>query len=141
LKLGVALIRTVSPIYIYLRIHIDIQTYTVEIRTDVKLGMQGKMYRARFWNDEFFTAIEDLREALKREGSGKTESETALRWMMHHSQLKREFGDKVIIGASSKQQLEMNLKDFEKGALAEEVVQALEKGWIGTRGVAWKYFH
>jgi aflatoxin B1 aldehyde reductase len=141
LKLGVALIRTVSPIYIYLRIHIDIQTYTVEIRTDVKLGMQGKMYRARFWNDEFFTAIEDLREALKREGSGKTESETALRWMMHHSQLKREFGDKVIIGASSKQQLEMNLKDFEKGALAEEVVQVLEKGWTGTRGVAWKYFH
>jgi aflatoxin B1 aldehyde reductase len=96
--------------------------------------MQGKMYRAHFWNDEFFTAIEHLREALKCEGSGMTESETALRWMMHHSQLNREFGDKVIIGASSKEQLEMNLSDFEKGALGEKVVQALDKQWTGTRG-------
>ena len=100
--------------------------------------MQGKMYRSRYWNDEFFTAIEGLRSALP---VGQTESETALRWMMHHSQLKKEFGDQVIIGASSREQLEMNLKDFEKGELSEGVVQALENGWNGTRGVTWKYFH
>jgi aflatoxin B1 aldehyde reductase len=100
--------------------------------------MQGKMYRARFWNDEFFTALEGLRAALPQ---GQTESETALRWMMHHSQLKKEFGDKVIIGASSLEQLEMNLKDFEKSGLSEEVVQALEEGWKRTRGVSWKYYH
>ena len=61
--------------------------------------------------------------------------------MMHHSQLKAEYGDKVIIGASSKEQLEMNLFDFEKEGLGQEVLEALEKGWEGTRGVTGKYFH
>jgi aflatoxin B1 aldehyde reductase len=61
--------------------------------------------------------------------------------MMHHSQLKKDYGDKVIIGASSKKQLEMNLVDFEKGPLDESVVKALDQGWAGTRGVTWKYFH
>jgi aflatoxin B1 aldehyde reductase len=41
----------------------------------------------------------------------------ALRWMIHHSQLKREQGDAVIIGASSPSHIEQNLVDFEKGPL------------------------
>jgi aflatoxin B1 aldehyde reductase len=98
---------------------------------------QGKMYRARYWNDEFFTALDMLR-AAKGE---LTESEIALRWMMHHSQLRAEHGDKVIIGASSKEQLEMNLGDFEKGELEEDVTGALNKGWEVCRGVTGKYFH
>ncbi|KAH7078391.1 NADP-dependent oxidoreductase domain-containing protein [Paraphoma chrysanthemicola] len=98
---------------------------------------QGKMYRARWWKDEFFTALEGLRE-VKGE---LRESEVALRWMMHHSLLKRELGDKVIIGASSKEQLEMNLTDFEKGPLDEGLLRALDKGWEGARGITWKYFH
>jgi aflatoxin B1 aldehyde reductase len=98
---------------------------------------QGKMYRARYWNDEFFTALETLR-AAKGE---LRESEIALRWMMHHSQLKKEFGDKVIIGASSKAQLEQNLQDFEKGPLDEEILKALDKGWEGVRGITGRYFH
>ncbi|KAF1940489.1 Aldo/keto reductase [Clathrospora elynae] len=103
--------------------------------------VQGRMYRARYWNDTFFNALEGLRGALGEHGKGLTESETALRWMMHHSQLKKEFGDKVIIGASSKEQLEMNMRDFEKEGLPENVVKALDKGWEGCRGVTWKYFH
>jgi aflatoxin B1 aldehyde reductase len=99
--------------------------------------MQGKMYRARFWNDSFFSALEALRDA---KGEAR-ESEIALRWMMHHSQLKNEFGDKVIIGASSNEQLVQNLQDFEKGALGEDVLKALDKGWDMCRGVTGKYFH
>jgi aflatoxin B1 aldehyde reductase len=41
----------------------------------------------------------------------------ALRWMSHHSQLKREHGDAVIIGASSLSHIEQNLLDLEKGPL------------------------
>jgi hypothetical protein len=37
--------------------------------------------------------------------------------MIHHSQLKREQGDAVIIGASSLSHIEQNLVDFEKGPL------------------------
>ena len=44
-------------------------------------------------------------------------AEVALRWISHHSLLKREFGDAVLIGASSLKHIEQNLTDFEKGPL------------------------
>jgi aflatoxin B1 aldehyde reductase len=97
---------------------------------------QGKMYRARYWNDEFFGALDKLRDAKGE----LRESEIALRWMMHHSQLKNEYGDKVIIGASSEKQLVQNLEDFEKGELGEDVLKALDQGW-GCKGIAGKYYH
>lgn len=101
--------------------------------------VQGKMYRTRYWNEPFFDALDILRPVTKKEGL--KESEAALRWIMHHSQLKKEYGDKVIIGASSVAQLEMNLKDFESSELSVNVVDALNKGWEVCRGTAYKYFH
>lgn len=101
--------------------------------------MQGKLYRVRYWNEAFFDALDILRPAVQQEGI--RESEAALRWMTHHSQLKRELGDKIIIGASSEKQLDMNLKDFEAGELPSGVIDALNKGWEVCRGVTWKYFH
>lgn len=59
---------------------------------------QGKMYRGRYWNDQYFDALDVLRPVAK--SHGLTEAECALRWMTHHSLLKRECGDAVIIGAS-----------------------------------------
>jgi aflatoxin B1 aldehyde reductase len=99
--------------------------------------MQGRMYRQRFWNDSFFSALETLRDAKGE----LREGEIALRWMMHHSQLKKEFGDKVIIGASSNEQLVQNLGDFEKGELSEDVLKALDKGWDMCKGITGRYFH
>lgn len=101
--------------------------------------MQGKAYRARYWNDEFFSALDLVRAATKE--AGIRESEAALRWMMHHSQLDKKFGDKVIIGASSEKQLEQNLKDFEGDSLPEGVLKAFDQGREICRGVTWKYFH
>lgn len=126
--------------YLTDRYHRDTADAEVEpgSRFDPK-RLQGKMYRARYWNDAFFDALEMLRPVLKKHGI--RESEAALRWMMHHSALKRENGDKVIIGASSQKQLEMNLKDFEAGELPKDVVEAFDKGWEICRGVTWKYFH
>jgi aflatoxin B1 aldehyde reductase len=101
--------------------------------------LQGKLYRVRYWNDAFFDALDLVREAAKKHNL--TETECALRWMMHHSALKRENGDAVIIGASSTKHIEQNLLDFEKGPLPQDVVDAFEKGWALTRGITWKYFH
>jgi aflatoxin B1 aldehyde reductase len=55
--------------------------------------------------------------------------------------LKREFGDAIIIGASSAAQLEENLANFEKGPLPEEVVKAFDEGWEKVKGVCKPYFH
>ena len=72
---------------------------------------------------------------------GLSEAECALRWMTNHSLLKREFGDTIIIGASSAAQLEENLVNLEKGPLPEEILKALDEGWDKVRGVCAKYFH
>ena len=100
---------------------------------------QGKAYRGRYWNDPMFDALDLLRPVAKKHGL--TEAECALRWMTHHSMLKREKGDAIIIGASSTKHLEANLADLEKGPLPEEVVQALDAGWEKTRGISGRYWH
>jgi aflatoxin B1 aldehyde reductase len=72
---------------------------------------------------------------------GLTEAEAALRWMTNHSQMKREYGDAIIIGASSAKQLDENLANLEKGPLPDEVVQAFDEGWAKVKGVCASYFH
>jgi aflatoxin B1 aldehyde reductase len=53
-------------------------------------------------------------------------TEIALRWLQHHSSLKPTDGI-IIIGASSKAQLEQNGEDSLKGPLNEDVVKALDE--------------
>lgn len=52
-------------------------------------------------------------------------TEIALRWLQHHSALTPVDG--VILGASSKEQLEQNAEDSIKGPLDDEVVTALDE--------------
>jgi len=80
-----------------------------------------------------------LREACEKHNL--TEAEVALRWMTHHGVLSKEHGDAIIIGASSSEQLEKNLVDFEKGPLPEDVLKALDEGWAKVKGVCRQYFH
>src|SRR5262249_32864364 len=68
---------------------------------------QGATYRRRYWNDAYFDALDVVRPAANR--LGLSTAEAALRWITHHSELKKEFGDAVIIGASSAAQLKENL--------------------------------
>ncbi|KAK9236968.1 NADP-dependent oxidoreductase domain-containing protein [Lipomyces kononenkoae] len=100
---------------------------------------QGKSYRARYWNDTTFDALEIIRSVSQK--YELTEAECALRWMMHHSKLRRELGDAVIIGASSTKHLQENLIDLEKGPLPDEILEALDHAWTKTKGVASNYFH
>lgn len=68
-------------------------------------------------------------------------AEIALRWVSHHSMMKREHGDSVIIGASSVKHLEENLRDLEKGPLPEKVLQAVDQAWDVVKGSVNKYWH
>lgn len=100
---------------------------------------QGKMYRARYWHDAYFDALDELRPVAKKHGL--TEAECALRWMTHHSLLKRENGDAIIIGASSTKHMESNMVDLEKGPLPDDVLKALDEGWEKVKGLSIKYWH
>ncbi|KAH8929889.1 Aldo/keto reductase [Atractiella rhizophila] len=100
---------------------------------------QGSLYRARYWNETYFKALEIVEPVISRHGL--TMPETALRWISHHSLMNKEHGDAVIIGASSTKHIEQNLKDLEKGPLPEDVVKALDQAWEVCRPVAARYYH
>ncbi|KAK6497148.1 hypothetical protein TWF506_004623 [Arthrobotrys conoides] len=101
-------------------------------------SFSGKVARSRYWNDYFFGALDKLTPVAEK--NGLTITECALRWLANHSALKKEFGDAVIVGASSTKHLEDNLTDLEKGELPEEVVKAIDEGWGLAGGVPFKYF-
>lgn len=106
--------------------------------SDAKGNSSGKMYRERYFNRTYLDAIKNLTPVIEKHGS--TLVETAFRWLVHHSKLRSFDGDAIIIGASSVEQLDSNLKALQKGPLPEEVVQALDAAWCSTRGVAKTYW-
>ncbi len=90
----------------------------------------GPNYRKRYFKDATFDALRLIEPVvLKHE---LTLVEVALRWCVHHSALRIQNGgrDGVLIGVSSFEQLECNLKDMEKGPLPDEVVKVLDEAWL-----------
>lgn len=100
---------------------------------------QGQFHRNRYWNDANFAAVENLRPIISQHGI--SESEAALRWLAHHSALKKDLGDAVVVGASSKAHLEENLAALGKGPLPDDVVAALDAGWAHTKALPLRYWH
>lgn len=97
------------------------------------------MYRARYWQQHYFDALDLIRPVDEKHGLGLPE--VALRWTMYHSELNKKHGDAVIIGASSTKHIEQNLKDFEKGPLPEEVVRKVDEAWKIVEPNAPPYYH
>ncbi|KAJ7303462.1 NADP-dependent oxidoreductase domain-containing protein [Mycena albidolilacea] len=93
--------------------------------------------RMRYWNEPNFKALDLLRPAIAPHGL--TESEAALRWLAHHSVLKKDFGDAIIVGAASKKHLEENLEALDQDPLPADVVAALDAGWEETRTLPLTY--
>ncbi len=89
----------------------------------------------RYWNEHYFKALASIQTVAQQHGLSL--AEIALRWISHHSLLKRQYGDAVLIGASSLDHIkqvrpdecgvfqnawqalicEQNLDDLEKGPL------------------------
>lgn len=100
---------------------------------------QGQNYRRRYWNDTYFDALDAVRPVAHK--LGLTTAEAALRWVNHHSLMKKEHGDAIIIGASSTKQLEENLENLDKGPLPQEMLDAFDEGWEIAKTVCKPYFH
>ncbi|KAI6906948.1 Aldo/keto reductase [Hortaea werneckii] len=112
-----------------------------EGRYSDKVGRMGAMYRTRYFKDATFEALRVIEPVVQKHGL--TLLETAFRWLTHHSQLNIKEGgnDGIIIGVSSEQQLEGNLKDLEKGPLPDEVVKALDEAWMVAKPTTANYWH
>ncbi|KAF2110303.1 aflatoxin B1 aldehyde reductase member 2 [Lophiotrema nucula] len=105
-----------------------------EVPSEGRFGQKsertGKMYRDRYFKDATFDALKIVEPVAQK--NNLTLLEIALRWCVHHSDLKTRVkggNDGVIIGVSSFKQLEGNLKDLEKGPLPDDVVKALDEAW------------
>ncbi|KAJ3866974.1 Aldo/keto reductase [Lentinula novae-zelandiae] len=93
----------------------------------------------RYWKEPYFDAVASIQTVADH--YNLTMAEIALRWVSHHSLMKREYGDAILIGASSLEHIRQNLIDLEKGPLPEEVVTALDKAWESVKPYASKYHH
>jgi aflatoxin B1 aldehyde reductase len=104
-------------------------------------AVTGSVYRKRYFKDATFEALRLIEPVAQK--NHLTLVEIALRWCAHHSQLQMQGGgrDGVIIGVSSFEQLENNLKDLEKGPLPDEVVQVLDEAWLITKATTTNYWH
>ncbi|TRY91805.1 hypothetical protein DNTS_012062 [Danionella cerebrum] len=88
-------------------------------------------YRDRYWKESHFRGIDGVQKALEAAYGSEKPSLTsaAIRWMYHHSQLRGDRGDGVIIGMSSAEQLCENLTAAEEAPLKQEVVEAFKQAW------------
>ncbi|KAI8802049.1 NADP-dependent oxidoreductase domain-containing protein [Cladochytrium replicatum] len=68
--------------------------------------------------------------------SGIPRSELAMRWIVYHSALKGEFGDAVIVGAASTEQLRSTVVGVNRGPLPDEVVKRIADAWESIKDSA-----
>lgn len=102
---------------------------------------QGSRYHEMPYLKDHFLK-EGVPEALRKintkcKENGTTLLEASLRWLKHHSALGQ--GDGIILGASTNEQLEANLKASEGGPLDENLVKAFETLWADIKHQAPAY--
>lgn len=92
----------------------------------------NKMYLDRYWLDEDFAAVEELRSVAA--DAGKTLVELAFQWL-----LAQPIVDSIIVGASRLDQLQENLKAARTSALDHSTLERCDAVWKRLRGVTPKY--
>lgn len=85
------------------------------------------MYRTRYWNDEVFAAVEQLRSVA--DAAGMPMAELALRWTIG-----RPVVDAVLVGGSRLTNIEANLTALASGALPDDVQRAVDDVAASLRG-------
>ncbi|MCJ1252093.1 hypothetical protein MMC30_009331 [Trapelia coarctata] len=91
----------------------------------------GRTYTSTYLQPALLAAasrVSRAAEAVGLDGHG-----VALRWTVYHSALSVEYGDAIVIGASSLEQLEENLAAIEAGPLEEGLLRVVEGVWDAVR--------
>ena len=92
----------------------------------------NQMYLDRYWHDEAFSAVEQLRDIAAQ--AGRSMVSLALNWVLHHTAVTG-----IIAGASRIEQLKENLDALGDGPLPPEVVERCDAVWQRLRGVSPQY--
>lgn len=97
-------------------------SYTPGTRFD-----NNKMYQDRYWHEDTFDAVEALEQVARQEN--RSLISVALNWVMRHSPV-----DCMILGATSVEQLDMNLSTLAHGPLSENTLKTCDVIWGALRG-------
>ncbi|KAF4337406.1 Aflatoxin B1 aldehyde reductase member 3 [Fusarium beomiforme] len=90
----------------------------------------GSLYAERYLKESISEATDKALAVASRHGiSGHA---AALRWTAHHGAMSEKFGDSIVIGASSVEQLNSNIDAIEDGPLPHDVADAFEAVYAAT---------
>ncbi|MDR2007032.1 MAG: aldo/keto reductase [Acidaminococcales bacterium] len=92
----------------------------------------SKMYADRYWNEENFSAWDDIHAIAEK--AGVSMLELAMRWLYG-----ADGADAVITGFSRLEQLKQNLKTLDKGGLDKETLAECDTVWKKLAGTRFKY--
>ena len=95
-------------------------------------------YKGRYWLKSYFEAVDMIKEAGAQHGISVIEA--AYRWLAHHSMLKGDRGDAVIIGASKLDRLRQNIETLRGGPLPDDMLPVMEQAWKHCRADSREYF-
>jgi aryl-alcohol dehydrogenase-like predicted oxidoreductase len=87
----------------------------------------NKLYQDRYWHEQYFQSVEQLRTVAKE--AGRSLVSLALNWQLHHTG-----SECIILGASRLEQLNENLATIDDGPLSEDVLKACDEVWRNLRG-------
>ncbi|KAH8897973.1 putative aldehyde reductase [Thozetella sp. PMI_491] len=87
----------------------------------------GPIYLAMYAKPLLLEALEEWEDIAK--AAGCTKGLLAYRWARYHSALKGEYGDGMIIGGATVDQIREAAEGINEGPLREEIVQRLEAFW------------
>lgn len=96
--------------------------------------LSGKIFAHVYGKPDLLDSLEKWEQISKESGISK--AELGYRWVVYHSYLKGEFGDAIIIGASSCSQLKQTLAGLQNGPLEEKVVTKIEEFWQAVKAAA-----
>lgn len=96
-----------------------------------------QFYMDRYWKEPYFEALDIFRTASEQAGLSMTQ--VAILWILHHSLLKGQYRDGVILAASNLEQWETNLKNL-SGELPQKATMAIDQAWEKARPECPQYF-
>ncbi|KAI9570513.1 NADP-dependent oxidoreductase domain-containing protein [Boletus coccyginus] len=104
-------------------------------RFDSKVSWVTALLRDKY--EPLLPVVLKLKEGIDTQGIPLPDA--AQRWLQHHSALKPEHGDAVVIGASNTSQLQANLRASADGPLPESAVKLFEDIWVTSKGIVKHY--
>lgn len=93
--------------------------------------MFGKLFRDLYYKPCYMNMLHEFGSLSQT--SGISRSGLAYRWIRYHSALASDFGDEMILGSVTVEQLEQALAELENGPLPKWVVKRIDELWEGVR--------